>query len=275
MTTRTKLAIVIFLGCLVVAVYFWSRTTRLHNKEKNEQASTNQISKEEKLFNDVQMVINNTPDKNKNNTTNVVKQIQDDKNSIVQNNVDEGPATLSNTTTSDKKNSSVDKEDASRYYVVQKGDTLSKISVKLFHTSKYWREIYRLNKKVITNPDRLKVGTKIVIPEVEAKAEKQTPGADTKQATGNERTPTGKQTTTPTPMLSNRPEQISKDNIEPKKFITYQIKEGDSLYKISKEIYKTSTKTDLILKYNRDKINDPARLKVGTVIKIPVYSDNQ
>lgn len=47
-------------------------------------------------------------------------------------------------------------------YVVQKGDTLAKISKKLFGTTKYWKKIAKYNN--INNPKNLKVGMTLKIP---------------------------------------------------------------------------------------------------------------
>ena len=50
-------------------------------------------------------------------------------------------------------------------YIVQKGDTLSKISQRYFGTPNRWKAIYDANRDRIANINQLKVGTKIVIPQ--------------------------------------------------------------------------------------------------------------
>lgn len=50
-------------------------------------------------------------------------------------------------------------------YVVQKGDTLSKISQRCYGTANRWKNIYDANKGRIANINNLKVGTELVIPE--------------------------------------------------------------------------------------------------------------
>lgn len=53
---------------------------------------------------------------------------------------------------------------AGRAYTVKKGDTLQEISQKFYGTTKNWNKIYKANTKVIKDPDKLQVGTKLVIP---------------------------------------------------------------------------------------------------------------
>ncbi len=57
------------------------------------------------------------------------------------------------------------KAQVGKTYVVQKGDTLSKISQHFYGSTKYSKEIYEANKNAIANMNQLKVGTKLVIPE--------------------------------------------------------------------------------------------------------------
>ncbi|MBP7056787.1 MAG: OmpA family protein [Candidatus Omnitrophica bacterium] len=49
-------------------------------------------------------------------------------------------------------------------YVIKKGDTLWCIAERELGSGKRWNNIYRLNKSKIKDPNRLKAGTKIVIP---------------------------------------------------------------------------------------------------------------
>lgn len=51
-----------------------------------------------------------------------------------------------------------------RSYTVQKGDTLSEIAKKYYGDANKWRTIYNANKSKISDPKKLKVGTKLIIP---------------------------------------------------------------------------------------------------------------
>lgn len=50
-------------------------------------------------------------------------------------------------------------------YVVQKGDTLQKISEEIYGTTKKWKKIFEANKDVLGDPDQIRVGQKLIIPE--------------------------------------------------------------------------------------------------------------
>lgn len=52
-----------------------------------------------------------------------------------------------------------------RTYVVQRGDTLSKISLRFYGSTKRWKDIADANRDTVTNTNQLKVGTKLIIPE--------------------------------------------------------------------------------------------------------------
>ena len=66
----------------------------------------------------------------------------------------------------------VEKAEELTDYKVQKGDTLQKISLKLFGTTKKWKKLYNLNKDMLKSPDRLRPGMVIKIPKTTPAAEK-------------------------------------------------------------------------------------------------------
>jgi nucleoid-associated protein YgaU len=55
-------------------------------------------------------------------------------------------------------------EESFEYYVVQKNDTLQKISMKFYGTTAKWKTIYDFNKREIKNPDKVYPGMKIKVP---------------------------------------------------------------------------------------------------------------
>lgn len=54
---------------------------------------------------------------------------------------------------------------APRTYVVQGGDSLSKISKKFYGDAGSWKKIFEANKDVVKNPDLIQPGWKLRIPE--------------------------------------------------------------------------------------------------------------
>jgi nucleoid-associated protein YgaU len=52
-----------------------------------------------------------------------------------------------------------------RFYVVQKGDTLSAISSKYYGSPNQWPKIVAANRTILPDPDRLVPGARIIIPE--------------------------------------------------------------------------------------------------------------
>jgi nucleoid-associated protein YgaU len=52
-----------------------------------------------------------------------------------------------------------------RFYVVQKGDSLSKIAKQFFGNTSDWRRIYDANRDRIKDPDVIQPGWKLTIPE--------------------------------------------------------------------------------------------------------------
>jgi LysM repeat protein len=60
------------------------------------------------------------------------------------------------------------KKPSGQTYIVQKGDTLEKISSKFYGTPRKWRRIYEANRDVLKNPNRLYPGQKLTIPQPDA-----------------------------------------------------------------------------------------------------------
>jgi nucleoid-associated protein YgaU len=52
-----------------------------------------------------------------------------------------------------------------RYHIILKGETLSEIAYKYYGSATKWNKILDANKSVIKDVDKLKPGTKIIIPE--------------------------------------------------------------------------------------------------------------
>jgi 5'-nucleotidase/UDP-sugar diphosphatase len=53
---------------------------------------------------------------------------------------------------------------AGRTYIVQKGDTLYKIAKKFYGDGSKWKKIWEANRNRVPDPNRLKEGTRLIIP---------------------------------------------------------------------------------------------------------------
>ena len=54
---------------------------------------------------------------------------------------------------------------ATRFYIVREGDTLSSISKKYYGNTSSARKIFEANRNVLQDPDHLRQGTKLTIPD--------------------------------------------------------------------------------------------------------------
>ena len=54
--------------------------------------------------------------------------------------------------------------DATQWHVVEKGETLSKISKKYYGDPNLYMKIFEANKDILKNPDLIKIGQKLRIP---------------------------------------------------------------------------------------------------------------
>jgi len=131
---------------------------------------------------------------------------------------------------------------AAREHVVAAGETLSSIAARHLGAASRWREIARANPAV--NPDNLRVGTKLVLPE---------PGAVPARASAS---------------LSSSPAPVAAGS-DP---ATYVVRSGDTLAAIARRTLGTADWATLYAA-NRELIGpDPAALRVGMKLSIPKRS---
>jgi len=125
-------------------------------------------------------------------------------------------------------------------YTIQKGDTLSTISMKFYHSKQHVALLAEHNNIVFIND--MNVGDTIKIPALSSKS---------------------------TPKKSN--DEYYKDKITLP--VTYMVQSGDTLYHIAMQFYHSDDYVDLIAEHNKlDKIED---LKAGTNLIIPAIPENQ
>jgi len=140
--------------------------------------------------------------------------------------------------------------DGKKVYTVQSGDTLSGISSKVYNTSRHYQKIYEANKDVIEDPNMLTVGSKLVMPDLPAKA-----------ASANGAHAGVLPTTSPAPAPAGAK--------------TVQVAEGQSLWKIAEKFAKEKKigihdMIKAIVAANPDKLKDEGSLlKLGMELIIP------
>ncbi len=122
-----------------------------------------------------------------------------------------------------------------RTHVVKIGDTYSKISLAAYGTSKHYAQIEHANPGV--DPTRLKPGQTLTLPAIATK-----PAAASSTAT--------------------------QAVLDPQK--EYKVQPNDSLHTISLRLYGKADRVEKIYELNKATIgNDMARVKIGTVLKLP------
>ncbi|MBN2404643.1 MAG: LysM peptidoglycan-binding domain-containing protein [Coriobacteriia bacterium] len=129
---------------------------------------------------------------------------------------------------------------APQTYVVQEGDSLSKIAERFYGKESGWKRIVTANK--LDNPDRLRVGQRLVIPPEE-----------------------------PVPAVigthDTRAPSVALTGDSTSEAQSYTVQKGDRLIKIAEQFYGDGAKWRLIADANR--VTDDRRLKVGQKLVIP------
>ena len=62
------------------------------------------------------------------------------------------------------KNSEIAKTQENNFHIINEGETLSLIATKYYGTASNWRKIYNANSSIIKDANKIRPGTKIVIP---------------------------------------------------------------------------------------------------------------
>ncbi|MFH1227814.1 MAG: LysM peptidoglycan-binding domain-containing protein [Planctomycetota bacterium] len=136
-------------------------------------------------------------------------------------------------------------EPVSNSYTVQPGDTLWSIAKQFYNgDGTKSKLIAEANKDKLPNPNKLKVGTEIVIP------------------------PSGSST-----MPMGRTEPAQEQSYNTSEGQNYTVRKGDTLSSISKKFYGTVNKRGVIVSANSDKLaTESTTLKVGWKLVIPKLS---
>ncbi len=82
-------------------------------------------------------------------------------------------------------------------------------------------------------------------------------------------------TIAPTPIAPAKPVAVAKTNTNSKELKTYTVKKGDTLSKISRTMYGTTVKWNLIYEANRGKMKNERDLKIGQSLVIPQTNEDR
>lgn len=119
-------------------------------------------------------------------------------------------------------------------YTIKKGDSLSKIAKEFTGSGHRWKYLWELNKERISNPDKLKAGTVIIIP-IEQQAQK---------------------------------DKLDKE-VDRASLRQYTVKKNDSLWKIAQSELGDGNRWKEIYELNKGLIKDSSKLIPGKTIFIP------
>ena len=157
-----------------------------------------------------------------------------------------------------------------KVYVVGDGDNLAKIAQKLYGAEQGNKRvnimrIFELNRGVLTSPDDLQIGQKLIIPPLvisqDKKKKLETAGSgsifETVESIGRKLLQPQTQKTAP-----ERPKVPSSGK-------QYVVQEGDSLWQIAAKQLGNGSRYKEIAKLNADILEDENNLSVGTALRIP------
>jgi len=119
---------------------------------------------------------------------------------------------------------------------VQKGETLAAIALHYYGESKHWRTIAEANAAAVPNPDRVREGQKLTIPQLQTQPRTE-PAVDA--------------ATTPAPGVK------------------YKVQKGDTLISIARTTYGRNGEWERIFNANKDKLSTPDRIVEGMVLYLP------
>lgn len=148
-------------------------------------------------------------------------------------------------------------------YTVQENDNYWKISQKRYGTARYFQALALYNKPRVPDPTKMRPGTSILTPPREV-LESQFPQLFPKQK------PAGQQTAfradASTPVSASQPSGYFIDRSGRP---MYRVGADDTLTDISQNHLGRSSRWKQIYAMNRDRLQDPNKLQVGTVLRLP------
>jgi len=193
----------------------------------------------------------------------------------------EAPQSTESTTEQDVKTQLIgeSKIPAEETYLVQQGDTLSGISMKTLGSYSRYLDIFAANRDQLESPDDLRLGMKLKIPaKVDISGESLIaetndeevlpPEIDLNAEIPPEQGAKKFGDSGSTQFLSDRGQKMPVHQIPSQQAKTHTVQAGDSLERIAVRYFGTVRAVRQIHLANPDLLNDPNRLKPGTVLKL-------
>ncbi|MEX2672584.1 MAG: LysM peptidoglycan-binding domain-containing protein [Phycisphaeraceae bacterium] len=128
-------------------------------------------------------------------------------------------------------------------HYVKENETLSKIADQYYGDPGYYEVIYEANRNAISNPNFVRPGVRLVIPDKAG-------------------TVARRQTESPAETTQEQPPTARTQ--------TYTIREKDTIWALADRFYGNGAKWKELYELNKDKIDNPDRLTVGDEITVPV-----
>lgn len=145
---------------------------------------------------------------------------------------------------------------AKKTYTVKSGDTLSSIVAAQKLGKGGLKALIAANKTTLPNPDRLKVGMVLNVPEVTSTTAKPTEANTTQKIVAGGATE------------GTKPENQPKGDVKVSATSDYTVQSGDTLERIARKVFNDGRRWKDIQNWNRDQLADPSRLRIGQVLKI-------
>ncbi|MEJ5258983.1 MAG: LysM peptidoglycan-binding domain-containing protein [Anaerohalosphaeraceae bacterium] len=151
---------------------------------------------------------------------------------------------------------------AGQIHTVQKGDTLASIAVRYYgketgNTRAAIQKLYEANRNLLTSPDSIRIGDKLVIPPLE------------KAAAGSAQASPSRPERVLLDKYKNVLEPAVSDRNKPRT-VEYVVQPGDRLWDIAQKYLGDGKRYQEIVQLNQAQIPNPDNLQAGTRLKIPV-----
>jgi len=183
-------------------------------------------------------------------------------------------------------------------YLVEQTDTYWSISKKLYGTPRFFQALAEHNRDRVPQPEQLRAGVELQTPPVEELVEQYArfipagasgvPGGSTRDIAQDEpaTTPLGVASGTPTRRVPDRAVAEGRGAIDPRELHRdgddggfhfgnngeplYRVGDGDTLTSIAQQHLGKASRSYELYQLNQERLADPDRLRVGTILKLPV-----